>query len=240
MRNLEILIVLSGLFWLCNCNSSYLKRYLCILGQHTINDATGHSPSTSGWSYACTSSCNGQVIIGGYGCYGTGAATEKTYTGLPVHNRLNIEWDAYIIDSWDGENYILAVNNVVKYSQSFYYGSFYYNYCGNSYADTMIPLSVGPIIVPAATSVQLKFYSTLDEYSTSESFGFKNIKITMWLVCHSACATCFGELISECYSCTNGYYLKGNTCVTECGSNYWNNPTGNICSRNTFFNFFEF
>ena len=242
MRNLEILFVLSGLFWLCSCNSSYLKRYLCILlGQYIINDVTGFSPSTSGWSHTCTSYCNGQTIIGGYGCFGAGAVAEKTYTGLPVHNRLNIEWDAYIIDSWNSENLYLAVNNDVKYTQNFNYGSFSTYYCGSSsYTDTILRLSAGPITVPAATSLQIKFSTNFDQDSTNEAFGFKNIKITLWLVCHAACVTCFGDLISQCYSCTNGYYLKDNTCVTECGSNYWNNPTGNICSRNNFFIFFEF
>ena len=243
MRNLKVLLVVSSLFRLCSCNSSYLKRYLYILlGQYIINDVTGFSPSTSGWSHTCTSYCNGQIIIGGYGCFGAGEVAEKTYTGLPVHNRLNIEWDAYISDSWNGENLYLTVNNDnnVKYTYYFDYTTFTVNYCGSTTSDTIVRLSAGPITVPAAISLQIKFSTNLDQVSTNEAFGFKNIKITLWLVCHAACVTCFGDLISQCYSCTNGYYLKDNTCVTECGSNYWNNPTGNICSRNTFFNFFEF
>lgn len=145
---------------------------------------------------------------------------------------MEIQFDAYFIDSWDGESYFLEVDNVVRYTKVYTNGQIStIQYCGGSWGDWFTTVTIGAFS-HSATSLQLNFYSTLNQSSSDESWGFKNVKITVWPYCNSACATCFGNLISECYSCNNGWYLKGSTCVTDCGANYWNNPTGKVCSSN--------
>lgn len=200
----------------------------CTLGQHIITDVSGEPPSTSGWSDLCTTTCDGQTIIGGYGCYDPGLWTQKTYDIPIAHSAVSIQFDAYWIDAWDGESLRLYVDGALRYSQS--KSGLTGPLCGVAgYYDYKTTVYISPV-PHNSSSLTLKFTSTLDEASTNESWGFKNIKITVWPVCDPACATCFGNLISECYSCNNGWYLSGSTCVTDCGANYWNDPSINNCS----------
>ena len=141
---------------------------------------------------------------------------------------MTIRWDAYFIDSWDSERYRLYVDNVLEFNEAWSHGSASYDYCGGSWDDRIVAKTIGSI-AHTANTLTLKFTSTLDDSSDDESFGFKNILISVWPVCHAACENCFGNTISECWSCKDGWYLKGSTCVLDCGNGYWNNPTGNVC-----------
>ena len=180
------------------------------------------------------SSCFGQTFIGGYNCLGGGQSTSKTYS-LPPHYAVAISWDAFYIDSWDGESYIMRVDGTNRYVQAYSQGSSPYNACGGSWSDNYLTVAVASF-AHYSTSLTLTFTSTLDQDASDESFGFKNIQITVYN-CNAACASCYGAAISQCWSCNNGWYLTGTTCVTDCGAYYWNNPSGNICSRNFLFNF---
>ena len=207
-----------------------------------------YSPTTTGWStslgYVCTSYCYYNYIVGGYGCFGKNAWAKKTYTGLPGHNKVEIKWTAYFVDSWDGstgdgggnyDSYILKVDETQRYQKFYEKGSIYvYNYCGaSSYADYWTSATTGNF-THNSTNITLYFTSTLNQDSYDESFGFRDIVIRVDVICTPACATCYGNSISECYSCKNGWYLNGTTCVTDCGNYYWNNPSGNVCTGNLF------
>ena len=224
-------LVLALLIICCKSKLLYCERLIILLGQYYIRDVWGQPPSsTAGWSNACTSYCFGQTLIGGYGCFGEGASTTKTYNIDLVHTAVSIEWDAYFVDSWDGESYILKVDGVTQFSQSYSTGSLSsVDSCGGDWADYRVTKSIGPITHTAST-LQLYFTSTLNQESNDETFGFKNIKITVWPVCATGCATCYGNSISQCNSCSDGWYLSGSTCVTDCGPGYWNDPTGNVCT----------
>ncbi|KAL4464822.1 hypothetical protein ABPG74_011383 [Tetrahymena malaccensis] len=48
--------------------------------------------------------------------------------------------------------------------------------------------------------------------------------------CNPICPTCFGQTISECYSCLAPYYLDVNTCVLQCPSNKYKNNQNQECN----------
>lgn len=177
----------------------------------------------------CTTTCGGQAIIGGYKCYGAGSETQKQYTINVGHNAVSIEFEGYWIDSWDGERLILEVNGITRYDEPKAGSSG--QVCGDepSWHDYVAAVSTGKFSHTSSTLI-LRFTSTLDQGASDESWGFRNIKITVWPNCVSACATCFGTTINECYTCNNGWYLSGSTCVTDCGAGYWNNPSGRVCT----------
>ena len=205
-----------------------------MLGQHYIYDVWSQPiSSTSGWSNTCTYNCGSQTIIGGYGCFGAGAETYKTYTISLAHTSVTIQFDIYFIDSWDGEVLSLLVDGTTRYSQSYAlsYGWTYTQYCGvgDTWYDYVTTVTT-TTFAHTSSSLKLHFKSTLDQGSTDESWGFKNVKITVWPVCATGCSKCYGNSVSECSSCSNGWYLSGSTCVTDCGPGYWNNPSGNVCS----------
>ena len=113
------------------------------------------------------------------------------------------------------------------------------HYCGNATWSDYWDVRTKTGIAHTAPTLTLLFTSTLDQSPDDESFGFKNVLITVWPVCATGCSKCYGNLISECTECSSGYYLKGNTCVTDCGIGYWNNPSGRVCSGN-YFSFIHF
>ena len=193
--------------------------------------------SLTGWSNSCTYYCNGYYIIGGYECFGAGASTQKTYAITQAHYQVSVWFVAYWIDSWDSEELLqLYVDGTQRFSQA-KPGSMGY-LCGihaSYYEDYYAGVSTSAFS-HTSSSITLRFTSTLDQGSTDESFGFRDILITIW-PCDTACSACYGNLISQCTSCNSGYYLSGNTCVTDCGAYYWNNPTGRVCSRNFYLNF---
>lgn len=48
--------------------------------------------------------------------------------------------------------------------------------------------------------------------------------------CNSACATCTSSAISTCSACNSGWFLKGTTCETSCGSGYYGDSTAHTCN----------
>lgn len=191
----------------------------------------------TGWTASTTSfvgTCGFSSIIGGYNIFGEGAWAKKTYEGLPGHNSVTVEWDAYFIDGWgdtgNDDKYLLDVDEINRYSMS--YKKNYYslmNHCGSSDSDYFTEVSTSSFNHNSST-ITLYFHSTLNQTADSASFGFRNIKITVDVICTPACATCYGNDISECYTCNTGWYLLNSTCMTDCGAGLWNNPSGNVCS----------
>jgi len=176
--------------------------------------------------------------------FGTGAYAYKTYSGLPGHNSLTVQWDAYYLDSWDGNNgngvseppwydsYILYVDSTLQYWNIYVMGTISNtNICGNPLFPDWIT-TVTLILPHNSSTIQLNFTTGLNQDCTDEEFGFKNIQITVDVICTPECATCFGNANTQCYSCNNGWYLSGNTCVTTCPTGQWGNPSGNVCQSN--------
>ena len=197
-----------------------------------MTDVTGEPPSITGWPSPCITTCGGQTIIGGFKCYGAGASISKTYTITKAHYQVSVQWDGYWIDSWDGgENFILIADSITRYSQP--KPGTNGQRCGDNpdWHDYVGPASTGAFLHTAGT-ITLTFTSGLNQGAADESFGFKNIVITVWPNCATGCSACYGNLITECTACSTGWYLSGNTCVTDCGLGYWNDGSTNVCSRN--------
>lgn len=60
--------------------------------------------TNQGWTGSAVTSCDNQVMLGGYGQCGNGCVLEKTYTGLPPHSEVMVEVYYWAVDSWDQSN----------------------------------------------------------------------------------------------------------------------------------------
>ena len=188
----------------------------CALGQYSFTDVWEQSVSTAGWSNLCTSTCTGNnIIIGGPNCYGSGSSSQKVYTIAKTHYQVRIEFQAWWTDNWpSGQNLILNVDGTNRYSKG--KPGYMANYCGSSFEIPYQDYFANVILDPfshTSGSLTLHFTSTLSTPSSEASWGFKNIKITVWPNCATGCSACYGNLISECTSCSAGWYLSGNTCI---------------------------
>ena len=95
-----------------------------------IRDAYGQPPnSMAGWTTPngsnYVSTCAGQDIIGGYLLFGRDAYANKTYTGLPGHTTVTVQFDAYLLDSWDGrpDSWSILIDGVERYNGTHKYAS---------------------------------------------------------------------------------------------------------------------
>jgi hypothetical protein len=179
--------------------------------------------------------------------FGVGTYAYKTYSGLPGHNSLTVQWDAYYLDTWDGalngyawdgftysiynstppwfDSYLLYVDSTLQYWNIYVMGTISNtNICGNPLFPDWIT-TVTLILPHNSSTIQLNFTTGLNQDCTDEEFGFKNIQITVDVICTPACATCFGNANTQCYSCNNGWYLSGNTCGTTCPQGYYPSET---------------
>ena len=48
--------------------------------------------------------------------------------------------------------------------------------------------------------------------------------------CNSACSTCTTSSNGFCSACNSGWFLKGTTCETSCGSGYYGDTTARTCN----------
>ena len=232
---IPFLLILAGS---CNCKAhiNIEVNLWFILGQYVIKDVWGEPPNVSDWTTSLgdngyTYVCNGQTIIGGYDKFGAGAWAKKTYSGLSAHNKISLEFDAYFIDTWDGgdEKFLVDVDDDNVYHQSHSLSNSTGDLCGLVVKD-LTKTVVIESISHNSTSITLHFHSGLNQPAYDESFGFKNIQITVHL-CALACTACFGNSASECYSCADGWYLSGTTCLNSCPTGYWGNNVTKTCQQ---------
>ena len=68
------------------------------------------------------------------------------------------------------------------------------------------------------------------EFSIDENWGFRELQLISFM-CYNSCLTCDGPEYTNCLSCNSslGYYFFENECVTECPSNYDQNPETSLC-----------
>jgi len=68
---------------------------------------------TSDWTFtdsvsdAITSECAGKTILGGYNTFSVNTRVSRTFTELPAHDFVVINFKAYFIDSWDKEAFLV-------------------------------------------------------------------------------------------------------------------------------------
>lgn len=65
--------------------------------------------------------CGELKMLGGFGKFGKGVELTRKYK-LPAHKRVRISFEAWKIDEWKGENYIMKANGVEIYRKSFGFG----------------------------------------------------------------------------------------------------------------------
>jgi hypothetical protein len=140
--------------------------------------------AASGWLFtnatASTTTCSDFKLLGGFGVLAKGAMVERNVTNIAEHTLLTISFEFVKLDTWDGEQARLFVDDALVWTQSIgstsgaaLYGTA--NICGATTADAIIPVT---ITVPHDEAMaELRFSSTLDGGPTEES-------------CTSVCTVC--------------------------------------------------
>ena len=175
-------------------------------------------------------------ILGGLSNFGAGAFVQKTYTSLPPHFKKRIRLRFVKIDSWENENVNVFAENILRITQpiastdSFIFGS----QCG----DINIP-EYAPILAfeyaSETTSMTLKITTDLNQASTDEAWGFRDVYVAFQR-CHASCFTCTDEKATSCKTCYSPANLQAdNSCLCPDGYYMTNNDacTSSPCSHCT-------
>ena len=169
-------------------------------------------------------------MLGGYDKFGNGATAAKDYTVLP-HYEASISFTLYLIDSWDGEYFWFLVNGVTRHTT-------YYSYTGpqicgkTTWGETIKNVDI-PAFSHTNNPLSIYMYANLNSLPDDESFGIKNIVITLEL-CHTSCAACTGATYAVCSACNSGWYLVGTKCCHSSSTSPYscatcNGPNNNNC-----------
>ncbi|KAL4464823.1 hypothetical protein ABPG74_011384 [Tetrahymena malaccensis] len=159
---------------------------------------------TDGWSIlgsSCepqnTSICNNTRILGGYGCFGTGATATQTFL-IAHHWQVNVKIRFWMIDSWDTESLVvdlgdLHISQVRQYSSG-------YQICGDPYWND----EVRDVSVTKQNhyerNIQVRFGTNLDQDAWDESWGITDFTISVE-PCNPTCNRCQGQDAFLCMDC---------------------------------------
>jgi len=133
--------------------------------------------------------CGSIWMMGGYNILGgtLNEYFERTYTGLPAHNQLELNFVFFAIDSWDGINQ--AQDDYIQVSVDGFLmdtwrlsmtdtSSYISPWCGGSSFSDFPPIQAySTFIHSSTTSITLKFISKLSQDTLDESFGIRDIKM---------------------------------------------------------------
>ena len=157
---------------------------------------------TSGWSEGTTQTLSdGTEFLGGFGSNGSTTATEKTFELDTSKDAAVAEFDLYMMDSWDGENFFIEINGeqVSAFSTNFlgtrtpqaettfthsdgtvYQVEYVLQSEGNldgqsDYEDVKYSVRLTAENPPA--TLEIGFGSTLNQGASDESFGIDNFTL---------------------------------------------------------------
>ena len=195
---------------------------------YTIN---GNLSAT--WHY----SCSGVMYFGGADISAKGSKITKTFTGLPTHTSVMINFTFIYGDYWVTGDYAYLYADDVKVweNMGYKYEQNYTTDCGKweigynpgwyNLTESIVDHSV--YVFHSGSSITLSWNASLYWDSLYAWFALRNVQIT--LPCNNAnCSTCHPNDITKCVTCKPNYYLLGNTCYSPCPLRYF--ASGTVCA----------
>jgi len=147
-----------------------------------INEANAWSASSYVTPGVISSKCGDDYLLGGYNVLGgtKGQYFERTFTGLPPHNQLNLSYIIYPLDSWDSndnDHYEIYVDGYYQIGWVLAAGSYGQSTCGSDTWKDFPPVLAISTFVHNTSSLTLRFIHMLDQKSNDESFGIREVKM---------------------------------------------------------------
>ncbi|EAS00440.2 granule tip protein (macronuclear) [Tetrahymena thermophila SB210] len=139
--------------------------------------------SAAGWTIngntnsVTTSRCGKYSLFGGFNAFGRRTSASKLYNSLPDHDYVVIVFTVYLIDTWERENFNIAVDDVIikRITKSETWNG-HQHLCGRG--DSMEETYTFQLNVPhTASTVKLTFSDELDQTTDDESWGIRDLSI---------------------------------------------------------------
>ena len=159
-------------------------------------------------------------VFGGYNMFAPQYdVIKKKFINLPDHVSVNVELNVFLIDTWDNEYFYVDIDNIniISIVSNFSSRSSMQNECGGPSQDVINQYLSGST-PHTSSSMTISFHTNLEEASTDESYGFKDLKVFLTNNCHFSCIDCY--YVNDPYSCS--------LCPSFAELNYYNEC---ICKR---------
>lgn len=178
--------------------------------------------------------CSNYLIYGGYpDLTGNSGMFEKhiNFNQIPSHSYLVILVHFFKIGDWsDKRGSLMLFNSKYYFPWSNPQSPIYYSSsdCGDGYK--LQNTKKIEIVFPHGYSFLILTFQQYDILDTGyiAYWGISRLQIIAF-GCHSTCLTCTGLAANECTSCSSGFFLSSSTCVAECDSSQYGDPTTNKC-----------
>jgi len=192
-------------------------------GDDFVSEASSWTASSLRGS-TVVSTCNGTSLVGGYKILG-GVEDEyfqRIYTGLPAHNITYFTMTFWLIDSWDypKDSFQISFDSEVLDGWSIAFSKFESNLCGGSKYNDLPNMKVYGQISHSGASLVLRVISQLDESSSNEAFGFRDVNLIF------ANTTTTGNVEEMCGLSPIDLQQYGDQC--ECSEGKYPIDTGSI------------
>ncbi|MFN9603396.1 MAG: beta strand repeat-containing protein, partial [Planctomycetota bacterium] len=209
-------------------------------GVSTLQVNEDFGAGANGWSNNTTTNSTWSRFLGQFDTSNGTQATSKTFALAGGSDLAIIEFDLYRIDSWDGENFLVYVNDTQVVAHALNYGGSFLSASGatgstvwtassasansnqvsGSFNDQIIRYRIA--VQTPGTSLKLGFGSTLDGSLGDESFGIDNLTIATTTF-SSAAVTLTGSVHSDVLAGGTGNDVltggAGNDILTGGGGN---------------------
>ena len=207
--------------YIWDCSILSMNTEFCDWGGWSTTNTAHLTISSAIYFTYCTPYTNIKVF-GGYSVI-SGKALTKTFSMLPNHTGLMVEYDFLKIDSWDtDEKMLFYVDDVLQVSKAYSNlglgGTS--NFCGAGWNDYYDHIQTSNI-THSSNTLNLTWLTTLNQPSNDESYGFKNLKLYLINSCPSTCITCIST--GNCDSCPTFSLKLGNIC--KCMSKFYMNTS---------------
>lgn len=173
----------------------------CLIWQNQEADWSIQNFNADGWEVVSgasqTSVCVGNQLFGGFNVFGANTYIKKTFSSLPVHQKLRIQVQFWKIDSWDDERASLLVNGQEVWSLNFHlYAGYSQQLCGvGGWKDAIVDIDV--TVLNSDTAVEVEFRTTLDQGAGDESWGVRDFYLYLGH-CAEGCFDCVGNRKQDC------------------------------------------
>jgi len=144
------------------------------------------------------------------GQYGSGDYLQKQYQTPSAHYLVLLRFNVAFMGTWSAADFLLvSVDNVTN---TLYYTC--QSLTSECTATDCIRIREGNFTHISPTAL-VKFTSSSSQTKSVASWGLMNLMVVV-KTCDPSCTSCFGPTNNQCYSCTSGYFLLGNACLTQC------------------------
>lgn len=169
-----------------------------VISGWTLVSSENFEGGATGWSDNTTEN-GGSILtrfLGRHSLEGGAQNTYKTYALSGTQDYVAIDFDMYKLDSWDGENFRIYINDVAVYNMSFNAGTFQSPVDGSSGSVSWRVQETTPflanfvygswneqtfhyslIVHSSLSNIKIGFSSTLDQVTSDESWGVDNLVI---------------------------------------------------------------